>query len=1080
MLIDDDDDDDDWSKQVTGPLDHTTTDFWRMAWEEESTVIVMLNRIIEKGRLKCHPYYPTGLPDSEGGVDNEFRSYDDSFTVRFISRVDHKFYVSSQLELVNNEISKSRTITHLHYYAWPDFGVPESPSKFLTFLNVVREVSELSEGPPVVHCSAGIGRTGTLVLIDTILDIMRDRKTEHIDVYSILLKIRFDRFGLVQTHEQLRFVFLSILEGMQDIDTSSFTKDIIVAEIDIENRMGESSSEDDYEDTEDEDDEDEGEHMLIDGVPIEHVTTGMSEEEEEDDDVGEPVIRPESIELIESPDVGGVSEDEDVTPELLVPSSISPISGLSEEELEEVTAQSTSECNTACDVVEGDGKEEARRERKDKMASMVDDMKKKLVAHEESQERRHDLWVNFGKPLVFGSIAAVGLSILIYLVKYLNRYQDVLPFDSSRVCLQSGRRNYINASYVRPPFVEQKYICCQGPLDHTTTDFWRMAWEEESTVIVMLNRIIEKGRLKCHPYYPTGLPDSEGGVDNEFRSYDDSFTVRFISRVDHKFYVSSQLELVNNEISKSRTITHLHYYAWPDFGVPESPSKFLTFLNVVREVSELSEGPPVVHCSAGIGRTGTLVLIDTILDIMRDRKTEHIDVYSILLKIRFDRFGLVQTHEQLRFVFLSILEGMQDIDTSSFTKDIIVAEIDIENRMGESSSEDDYEDTEDEDDEDEGEHMLIDGVPIEHVTTGMSEEEEEDDDVGEPVIRPESIELIESPDVGGVSEDEDVTPELLVPSSISPISGLSEEELEEVTAQSTSECDVVEGDGKEEARRERKDKMASMVDDMKKKLVAHEESQERRHDLWVNFGKPLVFGSIAAVGLSILIYLVKVAPKTVSVISPCCANNSVLLTELEARKFKVLFNCQTHDVLFYPGSPLMDVLVEDLLNRSTEALRAPHDLLSRSSEAIWAHQEAGTARLKELTDYYSQHASETLWAHYEAGDARLREFLSTSYYAQAYTEVPILTLECKNLTLHFRYAGICFGASLQETERVSREAETHSHLQAENCNSSLSNLRVSSLLRVWFTHRVSFYFCEEGSVHQSSSIQSYSDRTLVR
>ncbi|KAM8840943.1 tyrosine-protein phosphatase non-receptor type 2 isoform 3-T3 [Spinachia spinachia] len=196
-----------------------------------------------------------------------------------------------------------------------------------------------------------------------------------------------------------------------------------------------------------------------------------------------------------------------------------------------------------------------------------------------------------------------------------NRYRDVSPFDHSRVKLESTDNDYINASLVVVEEAQRSYILTQGPLRNTCSHFWLMIWEQKTKAIIMLNRVIEKGS--------TG---------------------------------------------EKREIYHFHYTTWPDFGVPESPASFLNFLFKVRESGALGEehGPAVVHCSAGIGRSGTFSLVDTCVVLMEKRKDpSSVDIKDILLDMRKYRMGLIQTPDQLRFSFMAVLEGSKHISGDS-------------------------------------------------------------------------------------------------------------------------------------------------------------------------------------------------------------------------------------------------------------------------------------------------------------------------------------------------------------------------------------------------------------------------------
>ncbi|XP_074639935.1 LOW QUALITY PROTEIN: tyrosine-protein phosphatase non-receptor type 2 [Gouania willdenowi] len=249
----------------------------------------------------------------------------------------------------------------------------------------------------------------------------------------------------------------------------------------------------------------------------------------------------------------------------------------------------------------------------------------------------------------------------------LNRYRDVSPFDHSRVKLKNAENDYINASLVTVEEAQRSYILSQGPLRNTCGHFWLMIWEQCTKAVIMLNRVIEKGSVrKCAQYWPT---------TEEFQmSFSDTgFAVRLLSEEDHSHYIMRVLELQNLKIGESREIYHFHYTTWPDFGVPESPAAFLSFLFKVRESGSLDteHGPAVVHCSAGIGRSGTFALVDTCLLLMNARENpSSVDIQKVLLSMREDRMGLIQTPDQLRFSYMAVIEGAKHTLTGNPAKQL--------------------------------------------------------------------------------------------------------------------------------------------------------------------------------------------------------------------------------------------------------------------------------------------------------------------------------------------------------------------------------------------------------------------------
>ncbi|XP_075898536.1 tyrosine-protein phosphatase non-receptor type 1 [Nelusetta ayraudi] len=238
-----------------------------------------------------------------------------------------------------------------------------------------------------------------------------------------------------------------------------------------------------------------------------------------------------------------------------------------------------------------------------------------------------------------------------------NRYRDVSPFDHSRIRLQLGTNDYINASLITVEEAQRNYILTQGPLPNTCGNFWEMVWEQRSRGVVMLNRVIEKGSIKCAQYWP-----HREERDAVFE--DTNFKLTLVSEDIKSYYTVRQLELENLSTQETREILHFHYTTWPDFGVPESPASFLNFLFKVRESGCLNadHGPVVVHCSAGIGRSGTFCLVDTCLLLMSHRKDpSSVQIRQVLLEMRRYRMGLIQTADQLRFSYLAVIEGAKYI-----------------------------------------------------------------------------------------------------------------------------------------------------------------------------------------------------------------------------------------------------------------------------------------------------------------------------------------------------------------------------------------------------------------------------------
>ncbi|CAK1548795.1 unnamed protein product [Leptosia nina] len=237
--------------------------------------------------------------------------------------------------------------------------------------------------------------------------------------------------------------------------------------------------------------------------------------------------------------------------------------------------------------------------------------------------------------------------------KHLNRYRDVNPYDHSRVILQRCDGDYINANYVKLDRANRKYILTQGPLKFTVNHFWSMVFHEKSKAILMLNKLFEKNEVKCHQYWP-----------NQFNAVcslkEVNLEITFTSVENFGYYIVRKILLHDTITLESRVVLQFHYITWPDFGVPSSPKKFLDFLKAVRASGALEpDCPAIVHCSAGIGRSGTFCLVDSCLAIMQRDGQDTVNIQEILKELRQSRMGLIQTPDQLRFSYQAIIEGLK-------------------------------------------------------------------------------------------------------------------------------------------------------------------------------------------------------------------------------------------------------------------------------------------------------------------------------------------------------------------------------------------------------------------------------------
>uniref|UniRef100_A0A671RSU2 Tyrosine-protein phosphatase non-receptor type 4-like n=1 Tax=Sinocyclocheilus anshuiensis TaxID=1608454 RepID=A0A671RSU2_9TELE len=228
-----------------------------------------------------------------------------------------------------------------------------------------------------------------------------------------------------------------------------------------------------------------------------------------------------------------------------------------------------------------------------------------------------------------------------------NRYRDISPYDTTRVVLK-GTEDYINANFIHmeiPGKGEVKrYIACQGPLPGTCSDFWQMVWEQSAALVVMLTTQVERGRVKCHQYWPNVSASGTYG----------GFQVTCVSEEGNSAYLLRDLMLTHLEVKEERQICQMQYLAWPDHGVPEDSSDFLNFVSQVRSKRADASEPVVVHCSAGIGRTGVLITMETAMCLIETGQSVY--PLDIVRTMRDQRAMMIQTPSQYRFVCEAILK----------------------------------------------------------------------------------------------------------------------------------------------------------------------------------------------------------------------------------------------------------------------------------------------------------------------------------------------------------------------------------------------------------------------------------------
>ncbi|XP_072947207.1 tyrosine-protein phosphatase Lar isoform X2 [Epargyreus clarus] len=476
-----------------GPLQETFADFWRMCWELRTSTIVMMTKLEERTRIKCDQYWPSRGSETYGMM-----------TVTIAEVQELATYCIRTFQVTRNGGAERREIKQLQFTAWPDHGVPDHPAPFLQFLRRVRALNPPDAGPLVVHCSAGVGRTGCFIVIDSMLERARHERT--VDIYGHVTCLRAQRNYMVQTEDQYIFIHDALLEAVVCGDTE---------------------------------------------VPARNLHAHIQK-----------LMRIDTIENI---------------------------TGM---ELEFK-----------------------------KLANMKADSSRFVSA---------SLPCN----------------------KHKNRLVHILPYESTRVCLTPrDGSDYINASFVDGYRYRAAYIATQGPLPDTTDDFWRMLWEHNSTIIVMLTKLKEMGREKCHQYWPS---------DRSVRYQ--CFVVDPIAEYNMPQYILREFKVTDARDGASRTVRQFQFTDWPEQGVPKSGEGFIDFLGQVHKTKEQfgQDGPITVHCSAGVGRTGVFITLSTVLERMQYEGV--VDVFQTVRTLRTQRPAMVQTEDQYDFCYRAALEYLGSFD----------------------------------------------------------------------------------------------------------------------------------------------------------------------------------------------------------------------------------------------------------------------------------------------------------------------------------------------------------------------------------------------------------------------------------
>nr|XP_004655036.1 receptor-type tyrosine-protein phosphatase S isoform X17 [Jaculus jaculus] len=479
-----------------GPLPETFGDFWRMVWEQRSATIVMMTRLEEKSRIKCDQYWPNRGTETYGFIQ-----------VTLLDTIELATFCVRTFSLHKNGSSEKREVRHFQFTAWPDHGVPEYPTPFLAFLRRVKTCNPPDAGPVVVHCSAGVGRTGCFIVIDAMLERIKPEKT--VDVYGHVTLMRSQRNYMVQTEDQYSFIHEALLEavgcGNTEVPARSLYSYI---------------------------------QKLAQVEPGEHVS-GM-------------------------------------------------------------------------------------------------ELEFKRLANSKAHTSRF-------------------ISANLPCNKFKNRLVNIMPYESTRVCLQPIRgvegSDYINASFIDGYRQQKAYIATQGPLAETTEDFWRMLWENNSTIVVMLTKLREMGREKCHQYWP-----AERSARYQY------FVVDPMAEYNMPQYILREFKVTDARDGQSRTVRQFQFTDWPEQGVPKSGEGFIDFIGQVHKTKEQfgQDGPISVHCSAGVGRTGVFITLSIVLERMRYEGV--VDIFQTVKVLRTQRPAMVQTEDEYQFCYQAALEYLGSFD----------------------------------------------------------------------------------------------------------------------------------------------------------------------------------------------------------------------------------------------------------------------------------------------------------------------------------------------------------------------------------------------------------------------------------
>ncbi|KAG5682132.1 hypothetical protein PVAND_011508 [Polypedilum vanderplanki] len=268
---------------------------------------------------------------------------------------------------------------------------------------------------------------------------------------------------------------------------------------------------------------------------------------------------------------------------------------------------------------------------------------------------------------------------------YKNRYPDIKAYDQTRVKLSTLNgiigSDYINANFVIGYKERKKFICAQGPMDSTINDFWRMIYENHLEIIIMLTNLEEYNKTKCAKYWPEKISDSV-----QFGE----IMVHFESEERYSDYLIRNLKLIKRNTNAdmeaadepARHITQYHYLVWKDFQAPEHPYGILKFIKTINSDYSVQRGPLLIHCSAGVGRTGTLVALDSLIQQLNEE--DQVSIFNTICDMRHQRNYLVQSLKQYIFLYRALLDVAQFGDTELRYKGLAASVENLKQRTSDS------------------------------------------------------------------------------------------------------------------------------------------------------------------------------------------------------------------------------------------------------------------------------------------------------------------------------------------------------------------------------------------------------------